>query len=238
MKNGLLASLSPSDLDIMLSLLEPVELTNGQVLYEPLEKIEHAYFFLGGLSSEVIRDSSGQRVEIGCIGREGISGLPLLLGIGEAPHQAFMQIGGPALRITAERLTRVLREHPTIRDSLLKFVHMFMMQVASTALADARYTINERLARWVLMAHDRTGVDDIPLTHDFLALMLGVRRPSVTTALHILEGDSLIRSSRGIVTIRDRPGLERLAGGSYGFAEAEYRRVIGEGSPSGENWGQ
>jgi CRP-like cAMP-binding protein len=228
MKNGLLASLSLPDLDIMLARLEPVTLVHGQVLYQPFEKIPHVYFFLGGLSSEVIRDSSGQRVEIGCIGREGLSGLPLLLGIGEAPHQAFMQIGGPALRMAAETLTNLLKDHPSIRNGLLKFVHTFMMQVASTALADARYTINERLARWILMAHDRAGEDDLPLTHDFLALMLGVRRPSVTTGLHILEGDNLIRSSRGTVTVRDRTGLERLAGGSYGFAEAEYRRVIGE----------
>ncbi|SER80330.1 Crp/Fnr family transcriptional regulator [Rhizobium sp. NFR03] len=227
MKNGLLASLSPPDLDIMLAQLERIDLVHGQVLYQPFEKITYAYFFLGGLSSEVIRDSSGQRVEIGCVGREGLSGLPLLLGIGEAPHQAFMQIGGPALRISAERLAAVLKDHPSIRNALMKFVHTFMMQVASTALADARYTINERLARWILMAHDRAGEDDLPLTHDFLALMLGVRRPSVTTALHILEGENLIRSSRGTVTVRDRTGLERLAGGSYGFAEAEYKRVIG-----------
>lgn len=227
MKNGLLASLSPPDLDIMLAQLERIDLVHGQVLYQPFEKITYAYFFLGGLSSEVIRDSSGQRVEIGCVGREGLSGLPLLLGIGEAPHQAFMQIGGPALRISAESLAAVLKDHPSIRNALMKFVHTFMMQVASTALADARYTINERLARWILMAHDRAGEDDLPLTHDFLALMLGVRRPSVTTALHILEGENLIRSSRGTVTVRDRKGLERLAGGSYGFAEAEYRRVIG-----------
>lgn len=227
MKNGLLASLSPSDLDTMLAQLERIDLAHGQVLYQPFEKISFAYFFLGGLSSEVIRDSSGQRVEIGCIGREGLSGLPLLLGIGEAPHQAFMQIGGPALRIGADALASLLEAHPSIRSAMLKFVHIFMMQVASTALADARYTINERLARWILMAHDRAGGDDLPLTHDFLALMLGVRRPSVTTALHILEGDNLIRSSRGTVSVRDRGGLERLAGGSYGFAEAEYRRVIG-----------
>lgn len=227
MKNGLLASLSPPDLDIMLGQLEEIDLAQGQILYQPFEKISYAYFFLGGLSSEVIRDSSGQRVEIGCVGREGLSGLPLLLGIGEAPHQAFMQIGGPALRISAEGLDRVLRDHPSIRSMLMKFVHIFMMQVASTALADARYTINARLARWILMAHDRAGDDDLSLTHDFLALMLGVRRPSVTTALHILEGDNLIRSSRGTVNVRDRPGLERLAGGSYGFAEAEYKRVIG-----------
>ncbi|MCD7110220.1 Crp/Fnr family transcriptional regulator [Rhizobium sp. DKSPLA3] len=227
MKNGLLASLSPPDLDILLADLEPIDLAHGQILHQPFETISHAYFFLGGLSSEVIRDSGGQRVEIGCIGREGLSGLPLLLGVGEAPHQAFMQIGGPALRIRAEAFERILQDHPAIRSALLKFVHTFMMQVASTALADARYTINERLARWILMAHDRTGDDDLPLTHDFLALMLGVRRPSVTTALHILEGKALIRSSRGTVTLRDRQGLERLAGGSYGFAEAEYRRVIG-----------
>ena len=112
-----------------------------------------------------------------------------------------------------------------MRRILLRFAHVFMIQIASTTLADGRYGVEKRLARWLLMCQDRLG-ESLPLTHDFLALMLGVRRPSVTDALHTLEGKLLIRSERSLVTIRNRAGLTELAGSSYGLPEAEYRRLI------------
>jgi CRP-like cAMP-binding protein len=137
-----------------------------------------------------------------------------------------MEIGGPALRIHSSDLVDLMNRVPEIRWLLLRFVHVFMMQIASTALADGRYQIHQRLARWLLMAHDRTESAQLPLTHDFLALMLGVRRAGVTNAIHILEGERLIKSERRLVTIRDRPALEQMAGGSYGIAETEYRRIL------------
>jgi CRP-like cAMP-binding protein len=113
-----------------------------------------------------------------------------------------------------------------VRALLLRYAHVFMVQVAATALADGRYSIEQRLARWLLMCHDRNG-DDLALTHEFLALMLGVRRPGVTESLHILEGERMIKAQRGLITILDRQKLEARAGDSYGTPEAEYERLIG-----------
>jgi CRP-like cAMP-binding protein len=104
---------------------------------------------------------------------------------------------------------------------------VFMIQVAATALADGRYRVEQRTARWLLMAHDRLQIDDLPLTHDFLALMLGVRRSSVTTALHMVEGSGAIKATRSLITVRNRDTLEKIAGASYGLPEAEYKRVLG-----------
>jgi CRP-like cAMP-binding protein len=114
---------------------------------------------------------------------------------------------------------------PSLKGLLLRYVHLFMIQVAATALADGRYDVNQRLARWLLMCHDRLG-DELLLTHDFLALMLGVRRPSVTDALHVLEGHRLIKAERSRITVRDRRGLEGVAGDAYGAPEIEYWRLI------------
>jgi CRP-like cAMP-binding protein len=203
-----------------------VNLQAGDVLHEPFQPIEYIYFFEGGLSSEIVTDAEGEKIEVGCIGREGFSGFPVVLGVPSSPHRAFMEIGGPAKRVAASEILRLMRASPDLAGLLLRSIHVFMIQVASTALADGRYEIHQRLARWLLMAHDRIGSDDIALTHDFLALMLGVRRAGVTNAIHLLEGDHLIRAERGLITIRDRIRLEKLAGGCYGAPEAEFRRVI------------
>lgn len=154
-----------------------------------------------------------------------MSGHAVLLGVETSPHFAFMQVTGTALRIPAEDLRRLMDHSATLRIVLLRFIHVFMVQIASSALSDGRFTIVQRLARWLLMCHDRVG-NPMPLTHDFLALMLGVRCPGVTDTIHILEGEHLIKATRGCVEVRDRQGLIALAAGSYGLPEAEYRRLI------------
>ncbi|MBB6181903.1 Crp/Fnr family transcriptional regulator [Pseudorhizobium flavum] len=113
----------------------------------------------------------------------------------------------------------------TLRHVVLRYFHVFMLQLAATALADAKYPVEQRLARWLLMAHDRLG-HELPLTHDFFALMLGVRRPSVTEALHILEERQCVRAERSLVVVRNRAKLEELAGDAYGVPEGEYRRLL------------
>lgn len=215
----------PADVFEMLSPhLQRIELKQGQVLFEPHSRITYAYFFEGGLSSE-IATGSGKRVEVGCVGREGFSGAPVALGVDASPHQAFMQVGGPALRIKADRLQIAMDADAALRRVVLRYVHVFMLQLAATALADAKYPVEQRLARWLLMAHDRLG-PELPLTHDFFALMLGVRRPSVTEALHILEERQCIKAERSLVTIRNQARLEWLAGDAYGVPEGEYRRLL------------
>jgi CRP-like cAMP-binding protein len=230
-KNILLNQLSEDEHRVLTPRMEPVELKQNEVLFEPHEEIQHVYFFEGGLSSEIAMNADGSRIEVGCIGREGVSGVPVILGAGRTPHKSFMQAGASALRIRAPDLHLAMNESPALTSILLRYAHVFMIQLAATALADGRYKVDERLARWLLMSHDRLG-DELPLTHDFLALMLGVRRPTVTDALHVLEGEQLIRANRGLISIRDRRKLELMAGDAYGVPEAEYRRLIYDSWPN------
>lgn len=224
--NILLSTLPRQPMADLQQVWKTVTLSAGQVLHEPFQPIEYVYFFEGGLSSEIVTDAEGEKIEVGCIGKEGFSGFPVVLGVPSSPHRAFMEIGGPAKRVASSDIRRLMQSSQDISGLLLRSVHVFMIQVAATTLADGRYEIHQRLARWLLMAHDRVESDNIALTHDFLALMLGVRRAGVTNAMHILEGDRLIKADRGMITIRDRKQLEKLAGGCYGAPEAEFQRVI------------
>lgn len=224
-ENTLLSALAPRDAELLATLVTPVTLKQGDVLFEPDQIIDYVYFFDGGLSSEIASNGGGSRIEVGCVGREGFSGAPVALGMDRTPHQSFMQSDGHALRIPRQALQEAMDVSPTLRRLLLGYVHVFMTQVAATALADGRYNVEMRLARWLLMSQDRLG-DEMPLTHDFLSLMLGVRRPSVTDTLHIVEEKRAIRAQRGLITVRDRQKLEEIAGDCYGVPEAEYRRVI------------
>jgi CRP-like cAMP-binding protein len=233
-RNRLLAALAPEDRALLDPHLEAVTLNQKDVLVEPNQPIEHVYFFEGGLSSEIALSPDGERIEVGCVGREGLSGVPVVLGVDRTPHRSFIQIGGPALRMKAIDLQEAMEASRALRALLLRYAHVFMIQIAATALSDGRYTLEQRLARWLLMGHDRVSGEDLPFTHDFLSLMLGVRRPGVTEALHILEGERVIKAQRVLITILDRPQLERKAGGSYGVPEAEYERLIG---PCGRSQG-
>lgn len=226
-KNGLLGKLHADDFAEVSARLERVDLNQGEYLFRSYETINHVYFFESGLSSEIAGSEGAESIEVGCIGHEGLSGVPALLDVDSSPHYAFMQVGGTAHRIETSALRALSNNRPAIRRVLLRFAHVFMIQIAATALADGRFGVEKRLARWLLMCQDRLG-ERLPLTHDFFALMLGVRRPSVTDALHALEGKLLIRSERSLVTIRNRAGLEELAGSSYGLPESEYRRLIAD----------
>ncbi|WPY93556.1 Crp/Fnr family transcriptional regulator [Limimaricola variabilis] len=207
--------------------LVPVDLPQGMVIEEPDEPVEHVYFPTSGVISIVAmsRERSAQ-IEAGLIGREGMSGSMLVLGTDRAPHQTTVQIGGSGFRLEAERLRAALSHEP-LRERLLHYCHALSVQTAHTALANAKLKLDARLARWLLMCQDRTGTDEVPLTHDFLSVMLGVRRAGVTVSLHILEGQGLVRATRGLIRILDREGLEEMVGGCYGVPEAEYARLIG-----------
>ena len=151
----------------------------------------------------------------------------VVLGGDQSPHSTYIQVAGEGQRIAANELRKAMDASVTLRSLLLKFVQVFMVQTAHTAIANARAHIDQRLARWILMAHDRTRDDTLPLTHEFLALMLGVRRAGVTEALQSLKRQKLIDTGRNQIVVRDRKGIERMAGSSYGVPEKEYRRLIG-----------
>jgi CRP-like cAMP-binding protein len=225
--NRLLAALSPADLDLLRSHLEPVSLGLRLDLEKPNRPIENVYFPDMGIASVVAIQSRDARVEVGLVGWEGMTGTSVVLGNDRSPHSTYIQVAGEGQRISASSLSESMKRSDSLRAVLLRYVQVFMVQTAHTAIANARSKLDTRLARWLLMAHDRVREDTLPLTHEFLSLMLGVRRAGVTEALHSLERQKFIRVGRGEVIVRNRKGIERSAGDSYGTPEAEFRRLIG-----------
>jgi CRP-like cAMP-binding protein len=225
--NQLLANLSPSDHARLRPHLTAVDFRIRQELEIPNRPIENIYFVHTGFASVVAVQAGSEEIEIGLIGREGMTGSAVLLGNGQSPHSTYIQAVGTGERIATSELRKATKESATLHRMLLKFVHAFTVQTAHTAVANARANMPERLARWILMAQDRLGSTALPLTHEFLALMLGVRRPGVTEALIDLRRRKLIDAKRGEIAVLNRKGLERLAGSFYGLPEQEYRRLLG-----------
>ncbi|KQT46520.1 CarD family transcriptional regulator [Methylobacterium sp. Leaf456] len=226
-QNRLLARLGANDLALLQPHLEPVDLPVGLVVIEPDQPITHAVFPETGLCSVIANLQERNSVEVGLFGRDGFVGTALVLGSTRVPHQTFMQVSGTGLRIEAEALTRAIEASPSLRRLLLRYIQTFLIQTAQTALANASAPAEERLARWLAMYHDRQDGDELSVTHEFLSLMLGVRRPTITVALQMLEGAGLVRAQRGRVRVLNRAGLIAAAGPAYGPAEAEYDRLIG-----------
>lgn len=225
-RNQLLAALSPDELAAVEPHLEPIDAQLRMVLERPNSPIDYVYFFEAGLASIVASVGRNRNGEVAIIGRDGMSGSAVLMGDGQSPHLVFMQVAGSALRIRTKDLREAIARKPALHALFLRFAHTLLIQATYTALSNGRSKIEARLARWILMARDRLDGDEIPLTHEFLAIKLGVRRAGVTEALHELESRGLVRSKRGIVTVHDREGLEKTCNGAYGQAEAEYRRLI------------
>lgn len=224
--NRLLASLSANDFASLQPHLEPVPLDLRQVLIEPNTTIAHVFFPEAGMSS-VTNNSSGGKIEVGVVGKEGMIGLPIVLGIDRTPYEHFMQIAGHGWRIATQDLEQAMARSSSLHRHLLRYAQASHVQVSETAFANANSDVEARLARWLLMCHDRVEGNNIPLTHEFIAMMLGVRRPGVTVALHVLEGMRVILAKRGLITVLDREKLEELAEDSYGLSEAEYMRLMG-----------
>jgi hypothetical protein len=171
--------------------------------------------------------SHGQKLEIGIYGRDGFGPTSLPLGADQTPYQHLIQVEGSGFRISRRALLDAIEECPSLRKHLLHYCEFAAIQAGFTALSNSSGLIGERLARWLLMYHDRVDGDDLALTHDFLSVMLGVRRSSVTDAIHVLEGDLIIKATRANIRIRDRERLEQTAGDNYGPVEAAYERLIG-----------
>jgi CRP-like cAMP-binding protein len=223
-KNQLLAALSRADLALLQPHLERVPLKVRQILEAPNKPIKHSYFIESGLAS-IVAGNSHRRLEVGLIGREGMTGLAVVMGNDRSPNENFIQVAGEGTRITVDRLRGAMQKSRSLEAAFLNFAHSFMNQTSNTAFSNGTATIEERLARWLLMAHDRLDGDEIPLTHEFLSLMLGVRRAGVTVALHFLERKAVIRLSRGRIVVMDRDGLRASANGTYHAPEARQRRL-------------
>jgi CRP-like cAMP-binding protein len=225
-RNRLLAALSPGDLALLEPHLTSVALETRDSFEEPNKPIKHIYFMETGFASVVGRGDDGKEIEVGLIGCEGMTGLAVVMGNHQAPHHVYVQARGQAQRIGAAQFRKALGASETLRALLLRFVQTFMVQTAHTAIANGRASIEERLARWVLMARDRIEGDELPLTHEFLSLMLGVRRAGVTVAVKALEKRGLLYAGHGRLRVLNRKGLEEVAGGYYGVPEAELRRLM------------
>ena len=225
-RNRLLASLPEPDLQLVLRRLDKVSLTLRQVVQEANRPLQHVHFPETALIS-LIAVEGNERIEVGILGLDGMAGLPVVLGVDESPHEGLVQVAGSALSMPVAELRACLRESEALAATLARAAHVLHVQVSQTALANGRQTVEQRLARWLLMAHDRLEGDQIGLTHEFLAFMLGVRRPGVTVALHLLEGNGAIRSKRNVIVILDRDILKRIAGPSYGRPEALFETLLG-----------
>lgn len=225
--NMLLATLAKADAELLKPSLEYVDLKLGEELYQAHQPIEYAYFPLSGVCSVIAENAEGVRIETGLIGREGFVGIPIVLFAQKAPSRIAVQTEGRTLRVSSAKLLGVIHQSPSIHKLLLRFAHIFSVQVTQTAISNGHNTINERLARWFLMCQDRADVPEFPMTHEFISKMIAVRRAGITDALTYLEGKKAVRSLRNRVVIIDRSILEGIAGGAYGVAEKEYERLIG-----------
>jgi CRP-like cAMP-binding protein len=212
--NWLLSRLSREDAQLLEPHLTAVDLPVRKQLEARKKKVEHVYFLNTGLASVVA--NGGQPIEVGIIGREGMTGLSVVLdGDYTTIHETFMQIGGNGQRMSADKLREAIDASSTLHRALLHYAHAFLIQATQTALANGRSKIEERLARWLLMANDRVDGVELNLTHEFLATMLGVRRSGVTVALQQLERTGLITHKRGIISLLDREALVVAANGTY-----------------------
>jgi CRP-like cAMP-binding protein len=225
--NLLLSALPLGDREMLESHLETVTLKFRQQLEAAGRKIDNVYFIDAGLASVVaIGGIERRQAEIAVIGCEGVTGTAVILGADRSPHSTYMQVEGWGRRVSSAVLRRLMEQSTSLVTCLTRYAYIFAIQAAHTALANAEGKIEERLARWLLMAHDRLRRDDLHLTHEFLSVMLGVRRAGVTAALHQLERTGLISTARGCVTVVDREGLEKSANGLYGVPEAEFERLF------------
>lgn len=209
-ENGMLRHLPDGEFSLLRPHLELVPLNQKMRLQGPDQPIEYGYFINRGLGSILVSTDS-RSVEVGVLGREGFVGVELGMGFSRTPHTLIVQVPGNAFRIGAEPLRQLLPSLPELRLALTRFIHLQGLQVAQLAACNRLHELEQRLARWLLMSNDRTGVSALPFTHDLLAAMLGTARPSVTLAAGILQREGSIAYERGVVTIVDRKRLENSA---------------------------
>lgn len=229
LQNELLAALLAEDLDRLRPHCRRVTLVMGQVLHEPGAPIGEVYFVQEGLVSLIADTGDAGLVEVGMTGREGLVGAVVLLDPeAVSTHRAVVQVPGHALRMGVDAFRDAVGRSPALRDRCMRHLQTLLVQASQAAACNARHDLPERLARWLLMTHDRAGTDELPMRQEFLGQMLGVRRAGVSTALGALETMGVIRHARGRITVLDRPGLEAEACNCYRVIRNNERRVMGE----------
>jgi CRP-like cAMP-binding protein len=229
--NSVLAALPRKLYQRLHASLALVTLEFGTVLSEPGDPIRHVYFPNNGVVSLLTLVEGRLALEVGLVGREGMVGIPLALGIGVSPVRALVQGAGTALRMNAARFRKELRKNPPLQGELYRYTNTLMAQITQTAACNRFHTVNARLARWLLMTRDRMQSAHIHLTHEFLSHMLGVRRVGVTEAASALQRKKLIEYSRGDIDILDHRGLEAASCRCY-----ELVRNMNDGAPRVQAW--
>jgi hypothetical protein len=226
-RNHLLAVLPSSEFLELRPYLTTVRLNAKTRLAEPHRPIEAVYFPLDAVISVQAVGENDDVVEVGSVGCEGMAGLPVFFGAGGSTSRIMVQIGGEAERMEAAVLQREVSRNDAFRRLLQLYAQGFMTQIAQSTACNRLHAAEERLARWLLICRDRLGRDDIPITHETMAVMLGVRRATVTEAAGSLQRDGLIRYRRGIVSIVDRQRLEAACCECYGIVREEFDRLLG-----------
>lgn len=224
--NNLLQLLPEIDFQMLAPDLTHNVFPKGTPLAHRDKPIDAVHFLTSGIGSVVIMTLQGRRAEAGIFGFDGYIPTAAVTGARISSYDVTVQLDAEGYSMEFDDFRRWMDQSKPFVQIMNRSMEGFAVQLAHTAVSNAVHDVNERLARWLLMCHDRSRSDEMALTHELLSVLLGVRRPSVTTALHVLEGEGLIRSVRGSVVIRDRPALEAFARDCYGRPEAEYRRLM------------
>jgi CRP-like cAMP-binding protein len=215
-RNVILLSIPDEEFALIRPDLEAVDLPQHRILHDPGARIDYGYFMNGGMTSLVVLTNDGRSVEVGIVGREGMTGMPLIAGLRRGLWRGIVQIAGSGVRLRAEVLEQVLPASPRLLQELNRYAMLHGLQVAQIAACNRLHEIEQRLARWLLMCQDRVDSQTLKLTHEFLAQMLGTGRPSVSLASALLEQAGIIENLRGTIKIMNRKGLETVACECYG----------------------
>jgi CRP-like cAMP-binding protein len=224
--NKLVGILPAEDFSLISPDLEYIALPRTTPLAAAGKPIDYVYFLTSGIGSVVVTTPHGNQAEAGIFGFDGYVPTSVVTGTELSTYDVHMQLAGDGYRMAYQVFGQHLESNRNFFKVMIRSMEGFSVQLAYTAVSNAVHDVNERLARWLLMCHDRVSGNEIHLTHEFISLMLTVRRPSVTTSLQILEGNGFIWSKRGVIIIRDRAALEEFASDAYGKPEEEYRRLM------------
>lgn len=224
-RNRILTSLPRTEISRLSPHLLPIDLPAGMTLMDPGQEITFAYFLETGMASVVVAMADGNMVETGITGNDGLVGFPVLLGTKTTPTRTFMQIPGNGYKIKAHRLIEEFERVGTLHKKISRYFQAHLVQTGQTAACNRLHDIAERLARWLLMCHDRMEGDHFTITHEFLGHMLGTPRSTVTLAAGILNKSGLISYSRGKLVVKDRKGLEKAACECYQTIRKEFNRL-------------
>jgi CRP-like cAMP-binding protein len=226
-ENHLLAALPPEEYQRLRPSLEPVDFPLGKVVYQSGQKLDYIYFPNTSMVSLIYTLADGMTAQVGLTGNEGVVGVALFLGADSTPNQSVVQIGGSALRLSPPVALAEFKRGETFQALLLRYTQALITQISQTAICNRLHPVEQRFCRWLLLSHDRVKANELKMTQELIATMLGGRRESVTVAAGRLQDAGLIQYSRGNITILDRAGLEATVCECYGVVRAEYQRLLG-----------